>query len=412
MLAPAAEHLTHLLAWARQNKMTVAQMLEMPFYHPVIEEGLRTALRELKGKLRATQAPVGKAACVAMCRSARPNFNFRRRLLGVCASLLLIAPQPGWAVGTSAGTFISNRATLTYVIGVGSPSSATSNTVSFLVDEIIQPVLTWQDGTPVAVTSPGSNDVLTFLLTNSGNGPEAFGLTRTNGLTPLPDGNYTPLNGSIGSIYLESGLLAGFQATGPNADTVYVPSANDPSLAPDASLTIYMISNTPSVANNARGDVLLAAASLTAGAAGALPGTSLSGLGQGGGSAVVGATRARSSATGSYIASGVGFVMNKTVLSVLDPQGTAVVMPGAVMVYQIVATLSGAGTATSLMITDPLPANTTYVPGSIVVNGIAKTDAADADSAQFISATQTLSVSLGNVAAPANIVITFRATIN
>ena len=56
MLAPAGEHLAHLLAWALQNKMTVAQLLEMPFYHPVIEEGLRTALHDLHVKLRAAQA--------------------------------------------------------------------------------------------------------------------------------------------------------------------------------------------------------------------------------------------------------------------------------------------------------------------------------------------------------------------
>ena len=62
MLVPAAEHLAHLLAWALQNRMTIAQMLEMPFYHPVIEEGLRTALRQLEGKLLATAAPLGKAA--------------------------------------------------------------------------------------------------------------------------------------------------------------------------------------------------------------------------------------------------------------------------------------------------------------------------------------------------------------
>jgi len=60
MLAPAGEHLAHLLAWALQNKMTVAQLLEMPFYHPVIEEGLRAALHDLRVKLRAVQA--GKAA--------------------------------------------------------------------------------------------------------------------------------------------------------------------------------------------------------------------------------------------------------------------------------------------------------------------------------------------------------------
>ena len=58
MLAPAAEHLAHLLAWALQNKMTVKHMLKMPFYHPVIEEGVRTALRDLDHKLRAAHQDI------------------------------------------------------------------------------------------------------------------------------------------------------------------------------------------------------------------------------------------------------------------------------------------------------------------------------------------------------------------
>lgn len=52
MAGPRAEHLAHLLAWACQSRMTVAQMLQMPFYHPVIEEGVRTALRDLNEKLQ------------------------------------------------------------------------------------------------------------------------------------------------------------------------------------------------------------------------------------------------------------------------------------------------------------------------------------------------------------------------
>ncbi len=52
LFVPDAEHIAHLLAWARQKRMTVAEMLEMPFYHPVIEEGLRTALRDLDQALR------------------------------------------------------------------------------------------------------------------------------------------------------------------------------------------------------------------------------------------------------------------------------------------------------------------------------------------------------------------------
>ena len=53
MIGPDAEHLAHLLAWALQIKVTVAQMLEMPFYHPVVEEGLRTALRDAHSKMEA-----------------------------------------------------------------------------------------------------------------------------------------------------------------------------------------------------------------------------------------------------------------------------------------------------------------------------------------------------------------------
>jgi len=51
MLGPDAEHIGHLLAWALQMRLTVTQMLEMPFYHPVVEEGLRTALRDAQAKL-------------------------------------------------------------------------------------------------------------------------------------------------------------------------------------------------------------------------------------------------------------------------------------------------------------------------------------------------------------------------
>lgn len=57
MIGPENEHLVHLLAWSMQLRMTVAQVLEMPFYHPVIEEGLRTALRHLLAELQMAPQP-------------------------------------------------------------------------------------------------------------------------------------------------------------------------------------------------------------------------------------------------------------------------------------------------------------------------------------------------------------------
>ena len=34
-------------AWAVQERLRVGHLLHMPFYHPVVEEGIRSALRRL-----------------------------------------------------------------------------------------------------------------------------------------------------------------------------------------------------------------------------------------------------------------------------------------------------------------------------------------------------------------------------
>ncbi|WP_227421633.1 dihydrolipoyl dehydrogenase [Pacificispira spongiicola] len=46
-----AEHLGHLMAWAVQAGTTVYDTLSMPFYHPVVEEALQNALRDLAGQV-------------------------------------------------------------------------------------------------------------------------------------------------------------------------------------------------------------------------------------------------------------------------------------------------------------------------------------------------------------------------
>lgn len=51
MAVPSGEHVAHLLSWAIQRELTVFQILELPFYHPVIEEGVRSAVRRLAGRI-------------------------------------------------------------------------------------------------------------------------------------------------------------------------------------------------------------------------------------------------------------------------------------------------------------------------------------------------------------------------
>ncbi|MEZ5779778.1 MAG: dihydrolipoyl dehydrogenase [Paracoccaceae bacterium] len=53
LCAPDAGHLAHLLAWSISAELSVADILELPFYHPTLEEGLRPALRDLCKKVDA-----------------------------------------------------------------------------------------------------------------------------------------------------------------------------------------------------------------------------------------------------------------------------------------------------------------------------------------------------------------------
>jgi uncharacterized repeat protein (TIGR01451 family) len=326
-------------------------------------------------------------------------------LIGVFLGLWASTAQ---AAATPAATVISNIATLNYEVG-GTPDSITSLPAKFTVDELIDVSLIWQDASSISVNSPDVDKPLTFILTNIGNGPESFSLTRNNSLT---GDNFDPSNGASGSIYLENGLQPGFQTSGPNADSIYIPGTNDPNLTAGGTQTIYVNSNIQSALPTGNTAFLsLTASSRTPGAAGATPGTSLAGQGVGGVNALVGSTRAQAVQNGSYIVSGLSVTVAKTVASIVDPRAGNNLEPGSVVAYQIVVTVSGSGTAGNLTITDPLPAEFTYFPGSITVGGAARTDAVDADNASFGSGTVT--VNFGSVVAPATLpAIQFRATLN
>ena len=51
LLMTSAEHLAHLLCWMISEDCTLDQLLEKPFYHPTLEEGLRTALKHARRQL-------------------------------------------------------------------------------------------------------------------------------------------------------------------------------------------------------------------------------------------------------------------------------------------------------------------------------------------------------------------------
>ena len=52
LFAPGGEHLAHLLAWSIAQHAKISELLKMPYYHPVLEEGLRGAFSSASRQLR------------------------------------------------------------------------------------------------------------------------------------------------------------------------------------------------------------------------------------------------------------------------------------------------------------------------------------------------------------------------
>ncbi|TCB49922.1 dihydrolipoyl dehydrogenase [Acinetobacter sp. ANC 4779] len=51
LFVESAEHMAHLLSWILSEALSLDQILEKPFYHPTLEEGLRTAFKHARRQL-------------------------------------------------------------------------------------------------------------------------------------------------------------------------------------------------------------------------------------------------------------------------------------------------------------------------------------------------------------------------
>lgn len=314
----------------------------------------------------------------------------------------------GWAgaahgAGTLAGTSIHNTAVVTYT-QAGATATVSAAATPVLVARVLSLAANWQDSTPAPVASPDALRPLTFLVTNTGNAADTVRLTRDN---LLGGDQFDPADASQGAIWIESGAQAGFQSSGPNADVVYVAGSNDLLLPVDGSRTVYLASTIPAgQATGAAGRAAVVATSTLA-LANQTPGAQVavaSGV-----PVIVGPRRAQASAAGTYLVSNVAVGIAKSVTSVADPAGGTRVMPGSVITYRLLVTVAGSGTANAIAVSDPLPPALGYVPGSITVDGAARTDTADADDSSFSAGTvQTHFPALN---APATRVIEFKATV-
>jgi len=317
-------------------------------------------------------------------------------LAAAASAALVLGSAPAGAAGVTAGTLIENTAVASYDDGAGA-RTINSNTVTVRVDELLDVTLTSLDPGPVA-TGPGEA-VLRFELTNQGNGPEAFRLIAN----PAVAGN--DFDVTVTAIAIDRNGNGTYDA---GVDELLGAPQLTAELAPDTVLTLFVLVEVPAGATDTQTSAVeLVAEAVTGNGA---PGTVFAGAGVDGGDAIVGTTEARALARGNLEVGVTAVALTKAV-TLRDPFGGTGAVPGTIASFTITATVSGSGSVADLVVTDAIPAGTTYAPGSLALDGTPLTDAADADAGTAAQA-DGIRVDLGDVAGGSTHAITFDVAID
>lgn len=320
-----------------------------------------------------------------------------RRLVSVLlTAFVAYAHGASAATNAPAGTVVTNTASVQYIVSGATQSQSTF--ANFTVQQLVNVTVTWQNSADVSVSAGATNQALLFKVTNTGNGQDSFKLADTL-VTPG------------GSSFTPAGCLIYFDTAGTGVynagDALYTPGTNDPILPQDGSVNMLIVCNIPnSAADASLGEMQLTATSKTA--SGTF-GTVNTGGGVGGVDAVVGQTGGTANATGIYQVHQIALAYTKSA-KVSAPGGGSLPISGATITYTLTVTPSGSATANSLVVTDPVPANTTFVPNSITLNGSA---VAPATGDYNVTTPGAVTVKLGNLAGTASAqVIKFQVQIN
>ena len=345
------------------------------------------------------------------------QFSARNFLLMSVVSLSnLLLSNSAFAQGVAAGTDISNKVIVTYSIGntVQEPieSSPTGNSAPgigngentvFKVDRKVDLLVT---GNNNASVFPGDSQAeVTFTLLNEGNDTQVFNLATnstlsadnfdTNNCTStVTSVSGTPLTGVIlpttGTIKLKADQQATINV---NCD-IPLNTGGTAMQAGDNSL----LSLVATVEKNSDGTNT--SETLTPDASNSVDTIFVDNNGSDDNN-----RDARHSARREYVVSTITtpptLSIDKTIVSIVDPQGGNTSVLGAEVTYKILITTAGTGMINNVIITDPTPANMNYKPSTITLDNSNQSDLNDtADNSDFGNTTaNTATINLGSIAA-------------
>ena len=314
------------------------------------------------------------------------TLDFFRVIVIVCTILLC---NNVFAAGTPSGMNISNTAIANYDVATVPQSPITSNTASFLVDNKINLSVTTLDSIEVGAGAGQTGVATTFRVTNTGNSTQDYALAATiTGIANPFAGGSDVFDPTSCSIQVEDGVNPGYQAGQDLATFI-------DELAPDASKTVYLVCNIPMTASANQVSAVALTASTRVGGTPGLGSALTETVGPDSPNVVDivfadfqpvlagvagDALRDAAASAASAYKIGLSVILNKTVVCAPTPACITNFKSGDTVTYQINVNISGAtvsNPANNLTLNDPIPANLSYAVGTIKVNNIAVTDAAN-----------------------------------
>lgn len=361
---------------------------------------------------------------MSRCRSGRRIFNHDRlqQSAALLAMLFSLLAMDVYAAGTLADSVISNSAMVAYT-QEGNAYTRQSNISSLRVDDKVSFTLVAADAGNASVP-PSGRAYTKYILTNNGNAPHDFTLYATVAGKPT----FTP---SAAPVFYADAAGTVPLPTDPNAGGLPYLS----NLAPESSITVYMFITAPAqltegntISYNVTAEAYQSAnlgvkpAPLKASIQAAIdtPANKNSTLmnrylvldeGHGNGGDINRDGKYAEFSGFNALSTAVNIVKSATVV---DRFGGSQPASGATIRYSLAVSAAGAGTATGIVIVDPIPANTTYKTGTLQLNGVALSDPVDSDAGDFGGTTAgTVTVRLGDMSSssPAQL-ITFEVKIN
>jgi uncharacterized repeat protein (TIGR01451 family) len=297
-----------------------------------------------------------------MRENLKGGSQMRTKNLFIGILLACMAVSMAFAAGTPAGTAITNYAIGEYQDANGNQlPNVQSNTVTTIVSQVA--------GIDINPASSASNVVLygtvsfPFTLTNTGNGEDKFDLTKA--IVENGGGTNTAV------IYHDAN---GNGVVDDNEAAVTATSA----LAADATYDIVVV-----VTNVDGNDGSYATVTMT-------------------GTSQFNSTVSDASVMVATVSTSVfAYTM------IADDQTP---QPGDVVTYTLTATNSGSATAKSVVVSNNIATNTTFVSGSLEIEGASASDASDNDGAQYSGGT--VSFELGDILSGGSSYATFQVVVN